>query len=184
MVLARARAGPRDVRRGGSALSERAGGLWVAGWRERVTLPGWGVARVRAKLDTGARTSAIHVAHMDRLANGRVRFEVVFRERPERRTAWVESEVVRESVVKPSSGVRQVRPVCRVLMRLGPVEREIELGLVAREGMLCRMLVGRSALAGVCVDPSRKYVLTPAWVQGGGEGGGGSGGGVDGEGVS
>lgn len=152
-------------------MGERAGELWVAGWRERVTLPGWGVSRVRAKLDTGARTSAIHVGHLEYLPGGRVRFEVVFRERPVRRTAWVESEVVRESVVKPSSGERQVRPVCRVLMRLGPVAREIELGLVAREGMLCRMLVGRSALAGVCVDPSRKYVLTPARSPGGGDGG-------------
>lgn len=152
------------------------GGALVAGWRERVTLPGWGVSRVRAKLDTGARTSAIHVGHLEPIGRGRVRFEVVVREFPTRKTVWVEADVVREAVVKASTGDPRVRPICRAWMRLGPVEREIELGLVARDGMLCRMLVGRSALEGVVVDPSRRYVLTPprgrggAGVSGSGEG--------------
>lgn len=52
------------------------------------------------------------------------------------------------------------RPVVRTRLRLGPIEREIEVTLVDRAPMLHRMLVGRSALAGVIVDPARRYVIS------------------------
>lgn len=131
------------------------------GWRERVDLPEWHIGGVRAKIDTGARTSALHVASFEHLPNGRIRFEVVMRERPQRRTKWVEAEIFRESVVKPSSGHTQVRPVVRTTLAIGPLKIPAEVGLVCREGMLCRMLVGRRAIEGVAlVDPARKYVLT------------------------
>lgn len=136
--------------------------LHVVGWRERVALPDWRIRGVRAKIDTGARTSAIHVATFEHLPNGRIRFEVVTREHPERRTKWIEADIARESVVKPSSGKTQVRPVVRTTMAIGPLECEAELGLVCRQGMLCRMLVGRRAIAGLAVvDPSSRYLLSP-----------------------
>ncbi len=131
-----------------------------AGWREYVDLPSWGISRVRAKLDTGAKTSAIHVREIVELPDGRLRFEVVLRERPTRKSVWVESEQVRQARVKPSSGVRQHRHVVETTMRLGPITRTIEIGLVCRKGMLCRMLVGRTALQGACVvDPAKRYLL-------------------------
>jgi len=131
------------------------------GWREYVALPGWGVRRVRAKIDTGARTSAIHVGEIEDLPDGRIRFEVITREAPSRRAMWVEAEPVRQSTVKPSSGQRQRRPVVRTVMSLGGVEREIELSLVCRRKMLCRMLVGRTALAeAFLVDPASKYLVS------------------------
>ena len=137
--------------------------LTLIGWRERVDLPEWGVRRIRAKIDTGARTSAIDVAQIEYLADDRVRFEVVVRTRPERVTTWIEADTARQSVVKPSSGERQRRVVCRTMMGIAGIKHEIELSLVCRKGMLCRMLIGRTALAGVfSVDPSRKYVLTKA----------------------
>jgi len=133
--------------------------LVTVGWREPVALPAWGVRRIKAKLDTGARTSAVHVAHIDQLDNGRIRFQVVTREEPHRRSVWVESEVARWSTVKPSSGEAQSRPVVKTIMKLAGIEREIEVSLVCREGMLCRMLVGRTALAGLFkVDPGRARV--------------------------
>lgn len=131
----------------------------VVGWREYVDLPEWGIRHVRAKIDTGARTSAIHVAAIEEMGADRVRFEVVVRERPERKTKWVEGELVRESVVKPSSGEAQARPVVRTRIRIGDREHEAELSLVCRAGMLCRMLVGRKALEGTfVVDPGRTHV--------------------------
>ncbi len=137
--------------------------LTMIGWRERVDLPDWGVRRIRAKIDTGARTSAIDVARMEDLPNDRVRFEVVVRARPRRVTKWIEAEKSRETIVKPSSGERQQRVVCRTTLGIAGIEHEIELSLVCRRRMLCRMLIGRTALAGVfSVDPSRMYVLTPA----------------------
>lgn len=132
----------------------------LIGCRERVALPEWGIVDVHAKIDTGARTSAIDVAAVEHLPDGRVRFEVVQRHRP-RTTQWVEADTVRTTVVKPSSGERQARVVCRTMLRIGSFEQEVELSLVCRAGMLCRMLIGRAALADVFwVDPSRRYLLS------------------------
>ncbi len=124
------------------------------GWRERVDLPDWGLRRVRAKIDTGARTSVIDVASLEHIGGDRVRFEVVYREHPRRLTRWIEADAVRMSVVKNTGGEAQERIVCRTRVRMGPVERTIDISLVARPGMLCRMLIGRRALAGFVVDPT------------------------------
>lgn len=125
-----------------------------------VALPAWDIPKIRAKIDTGARTSAIHVSAVEDLPGERVRFQVVLREQPRRRSQWVEAPIARRSVVKPSSGDRQDRVVCVTPMLLGGVEREIEVSLVCRQGMLCRMLVGRRAIAGdFLVDPDRRYLL-------------------------
>jgi hypothetical protein len=128
-----------------------------------VRIPEWGVARIRAKIDTGARSCAIHVGEIEELDGGRVRFEVILRERPTLRSRWVEAALVREAVVKPSSGERQVRPVVRTVIEIAGLRREVDIGLVCRKGMLCRMLVGRSALQGLfAVDSSRKYLAGDA----------------------
>lgn len=133
----------------------------IAGWREVVALPDWGIRRIRAKLDTGARTSSIHVSEIQELEEGRLRFEVVVREQPTLKTRWIEAQVARDARVRPSPDRLQERKVVRTRLRLAHLEREIEIGLVCRRGMLCRMLLGRTALAGlVLVDSSRKYLLT------------------------
>jgi hypothetical protein len=133
----------------------------VAGWRERVDLPDWGVDGVRAKLDTGARTSALHVTHVTELGDGRVSFEVLPRRRSDRRVA-VTAVLVRQTRVRSSTGTVTTRHVVRTRLRMGAIEREIELTLVDRGTMIHRMLIGRTGLAGVVVDPSRRYLLTRA----------------------
>jgi len=132
----------------------------VVGWRERVTLPDWDVRRIKAKVDTGARTSAIHVGELKEMKDGRVRFEVVLREGPSSKSTWVTARPVRRTRVKSSSGHRQERWVFLTRIRIGEIEREAELTVVSRKGMLCRMLVGRTALAGVLVDPRRIYLAS------------------------
>lgn len=130
----------------------------IIGWKERLDLPDWGIFNLPAKIDTGARTSAIHVARLEHLGEGAIRFEVVLKERPVKKTIWVEGLQTRSSKVKPSSGVRQERTVATTRMVLGGVERQIEISLVSRKNMLCRMLVGRTALSDFLVDPSKKYL--------------------------
>lgn len=129
----------------------------VIGWREYVDLPEWGVKSLRAKIDTGARTSAIHVENLEELPDGRLRFDVIVSEKP-LRTVSVTAEPVRRTTVKPSSGRRQRRHVMRTRLVIGSLDVEIELSLVSRENMLNRMLVGRKALpSGVLVNPHRTY---------------------------
>lgn len=132
------------------------------GWREYVSLPDWGVSGVIAKIDTGARTSAIHVEKIKRLPGQRVHFEVVTRRarpgRPEQ-TVPVEADMVRSTRVRSSTGHTQERFVVATRIRIGPILRRIELSLVRREHMLCRMLLGRTALKGLLVDPIQRHVL-------------------------
>lgn len=136
-------------------------GLIEIGWRERVDLPDWGVRRIRAKIDTGARTSAIDVASIEELPDGNLQFEVVTRLKPTRQTTWVTAEPARLSVVKPSHGEKQQRHVCVTRIRIGEYEQTIELSLVCRRKMLCRMLIGRSALADrFVVNAGKKYLVS------------------------
>jgi len=130
----------------------------VIGRREVVSLPEWGV-RLRAKVDTGARTSALDVDEIELLPGGRVRFAVVLR-RDRSRRVRVEERVSRVARVRPSSGVSQKRYFVETTLRLGAVEKRVEISLVPRRGMLCRMLLGRTSLAGdFLVDPDAVYRL-------------------------
>ena len=134
----------------------------VIGWREKIDLPEWGLRRVRAKIDTGARTSAIDVSEIEEIEPGRVRFRVVYHHDPERVTRWIYADTVRTSTVKPSHGETQERHVCLAMVKIGKVQRRVEISLVSRKGMLCRMLLGRTALEGLLVDAGSKYLLTDA----------------------
>lgn len=134
-------------------------GRVVIGWREFVALPDWGVEAIRAKADTGARTGAVDVTDLEELPDNRVRFTLnVNRRTGERRT--IEAEVVRRTRVRSSFGQARDRVLVRTTMRLGSVEKTIELGLVSRRNMLCRLLVGRAALEPeFLVDSAHRYVF-------------------------
>lgn len=130
----------------------------IVGWREVVSLPEWGVDRVIAKIDTGARTSALHVENIEELPDDRVRFDVILSRKNPSRRVTVEAELIRRTRVRPSSGHLHDRHVVLTTMRLGSVEKPVEISLVCRKHMLCRMLVGRTALEeDFLVDAGRKY---------------------------
>ena len=134
--------------------------LLVIGVTEFVDIPEWRIVRLRAKIDTGARTSALHVENIRELGAGRVSFDVRLSRSESDRRVTVEARVARRGHVRPSSGELEARIFVAVRVRIGAVEREIELSLVDRGRMIFRMLIGRSALAhAFLVDPSRSYVL-------------------------
>lgn len=131
----------------------------VLGWREWVSFPAWGIHRVRAKVDTGARTSAIHCSHIEHVGEDRVRFRVILSRKNPEKFVEVEAPLSRRTVVKPSSGHRHERVVVEAPVRIGQVEKVIEVTLAEREGMLLRMLLGRTAIRPeFVVDPSLRYV--------------------------
>lgn len=118
----------------------------VIGWREYLALPDWGVEKVRAKIDTGARTSAVHVDCIEEQPGERVRFHVVLDRRHPPTTTPVETAIVRRTRVRSSTGHQQERIVVATTMLLAGVRKTIEVTLVSRKRMLCRMLIGRTAL--------------------------------------
>lgn len=140
-------------------------GLLAAGWKEYIALPELGIRRLKAKLDTGARTSSLHVesfTSLETLPDGTELAEITIgtdRRRPERRiTARV--TVVGRVRVTDSGGHPEVRPVIETEMVLGAVRKRIRVTLTDRSGMLFRMILGRKALEGdFVVDTARKYVL-------------------------
>ena len=132
----------------------------VIGVTEYVDIPAWRILRLRAKIDTGARSSALHVENIRELGGGRVRFDVRLSRNESDRRVTVEARIARRGQVRPSSGEQEERIFVAVKVRIGPVEREIELSLVDRGRMIFRMLIGRRALAhAFLVDPGRRYLL-------------------------
>jgi hypothetical protein len=132
--------------------------LVVVGWSERVDLPDWGVTRLKAKIDTGARTSAVHVENIRELRGQRIAFDVVT---GVSRDTWVRvvTRTSRRSAVRSSNGQEASRYFVKTQMVLGGISREIELSLVDRADMRFRMLIGRTALAGsFLVDAAHRSI--------------------------
>lgn len=133
----------------------------VLGWREWVALPGLGIARVRAKVDSGARTCALHVDQQWRFSEGGAPW-VGFRLTPSKARLGaieVRAPIHDEREVVDSGGHRTARVFLRTILRLAGQERAIEINLTDRRGMLFPMLLGRTALAGTfIIDPARSFL--------------------------
>lgn len=140
----------------------RAVELPVAGWREWVGLPSLGVERIKAKIDSGAKTSAIH-AYDIQLFSDRGAPHVSFMLRPEQRRSKpaVEcvAEIQDERMVRSSNGHLQRRLVIEVDISLGGSTWPIELTLADRDHMGFRMLLGREAIRRrFLIDTNRSYL--------------------------
>jgi hypothetical protein len=132
----------------------------VIGWSEYVALPEWGIERLPAKVDTGARTSSLHVENLQLVDNRHVRFEVILSRKHSHKRVHVTAEVLKWGRVRSSTGHYHTRCFVRTRIRIGPVEKTIELSLASRERMLYRMLLGREALEkDFLVDVSKRRTL-------------------------
>jgi hypothetical protein len=133
----------------------------VLGWREWVALPELGIGAVRAKVDSGARSSALHVDAHWRFVEGGAPW-VGFRMSPDGlRGPAIEAAVpiLDEREVIDSGGHRTCRMFVRTQLRLAGIEREIDMNLSDRRGMLFPMLLGRTAMARVfTIDPARSFL--------------------------
>ena len=131
--------------------------LTVIGWREWVALPGLAIPRLRAKIDTGAKTSSLHAEDCEAYeADGvcRARFFV----RTSHHRYACDAEVVDHRTVKSSNGQTEDRPVIRVECVLGAVRWPIELTLTDRTPMRFPMLLGRRAMeGGFLVNPGLSF---------------------------
>jgi hypothetical protein len=134
----------------------------VIGWREWVELPELGLKSIKAKVDTGARTSSLHAYDVEEFKRGgrqMVRFVLHPEQRSVKETVHTEAPLIDHRRVTPSSGHSELRPVILTTVELMGQSWEVELTLTRRDEMGFRMLLGRQAMRGrFVVDPGRSYL--------------------------
>ena len=135
----------------------------IVGWREWVRLPDLKIPKIKAKLDTGARTSALHahkVTPFTKDGAAYVRFYVHPIQRRKVPDVKCVALVIDHRTITDSGGKREERPVIRTVLKIGKSRYPIELTLTNRDQMGFRMLLGRQALRRrYLVDPSRSFVI-------------------------
>ena len=133
------------------------------GWREWVGLPDLGIEKIKAKVDTGARTSAIHAFRLvteEREDGLWVKFAVHPKQRTEQVVACCEARVSDQRTVRDSGGHEEQRYVIETNIELGDQKWPIEVTLTARDNMGFRMLLGRTAIRKrFVVDSGRSYLV-------------------------
>lgn len=136
--------------------------LAVIGWREWVALPDLGVPALKVKVDTGARTSALHAVQVEEFTRrgvAWVRFGILPHQQDPRTVILAEAPLVEYRQVRSSNGHRERRPVIATPIALANQQWVIELTLTNRAVMGFRMLLGREAIQRrFHVDPARSYL--------------------------
>jgi len=136
----------------------------IAGWREWAQLPELNVEMIKVKIDTGAKTSALHAFDLSAVSfmgQECVKFDV---------HPIQDNDIIRHTCICPivdyrwitsSTGHSQKRFIIHATLKMGEFSTLIELSLANRDEMGFRMLVGRNALKGkILVDPSHSFLLT------------------------
>jgi ribosomal protein S6--L-glutamate ligase len=146
-------------------MQEQATGQFILGWREWVSLPKLGLPAIKAKIDTGARTSALHAFSIEIFGpetQPRVRFGVHPVEGREDIEVYCTAKVIDRRQVISSNGQSELRYIISTPVRIGDREWPVEISLSNRETMAYRMLLGRTALdeETVAVQPWAEYRQT------------------------
>lgn len=134
----------------------------IIGFREWISLPDLALPALKAKIDTGAKTSSLHAFDIKLVKRGGKLF-VRFKVHPIQKNLDVvvlcRAPLVDRRIVTDSGGHRELRYVINTTIQMGLNKKMIELTLTNRESMKYRMLIGREALKQFYIDPSQSYLL-------------------------
>ncbi len=135
----------------------------VLGWREWVALPALGIDRIKAKIDTGARTSCLHAFDVridDTQGEKLVRFSMHPEQRNLDKAVECVAPLIDEREVRDSGGHSEMRYVIETDIKIGPETHRVEFTLTNRDSMGFRMLIGRTAMKDrYLVDPGKSFLV-------------------------
>ncbi len=136
----------------------------IIGWREIVGLPDLGISRLRAKIDTGARTSALHAVDLKPIERNGVpwiEFNVPLTGEP--RTKRYAAPIADERAIKNTSGMPETRYVVKLVLVMANRHWPIDVSLADREKMKFDMILGRTAIRAhrIVVDAGKSFLLGP-----------------------
>ena len=144
-------------------MIEQTAPLLTLGWREWVSLPGLGIAQIKAKIDTGARTSALHAFEINDYEQGGkpwVRFKIHPLQKDINTVIECRAPITDQRVVSDSGGHKEQRWVITTDVVIGSHSWPAEFTLTSRDDMLFRMLLGRTAMKNrAMVNPARSYLV-------------------------
>ncbi len=136
----------------------------IVGWREMLCLPDLGIDLIKAKIDTGARSSCLHTFKLETFERDNelwVRFWIHPLQNNDEYVKECEAKVLDQRTVKDSGGHQEQRYVIETTLRFNHQDWPIEMTLTNRENMLFRMLLGRTAMQNkIIVDPSASFLIT------------------------
>lgn len=142
--------------------------LQTIGWREWLSLPELGIEKIKAKIDTGARTSALHAFALKPFKEGnqdKIRFDIHPLQNDTNLIITCEADVIDYRWVSDSGGHREQRYVISTPVKLGEKIWPIEITLTERDTMLFRMLLGRRAIRRrFLINPGRSFITTKKQV--------------------
>ncbi|CCN85614.1 conserved hypothetical protein [Vibrio nigripulchritudo SFn27] len=135
----------------------------IVGWREVLSLPELRLDRIKAKIDTGARTSCLHAYKLETFTRNHALW-VRFWMHPEQSNTELsqicEAKVIDERIVRDSGGHEEKRYVIETLLSVNEEQWPIEVTLTNRENMRFRMLLGRTAMHDrIIVDPTESFLV-------------------------
>jgi hypothetical protein len=134
--------------------------LTLIGWREFVALPELKLKNIKAKIDTGAKTSALHAEDIEYLTFNNKKYVKFVYKTEEGQRKKLKARFIEERTIKSSTGQTTLRPVVKVKIKMGLNEFDIELTLINRDLMGFKMLIGRDALNNkFVINPSKSFLL-------------------------
>lgn len=135
----------------------------MIGWRETVSLPDLGLRTFRAKIDTGALTTALHATGISRIdVNGKPWVEFLPDHGSLAETTLCRLPILHTRKITNTSGIPDERYIVATTLQIGDLKGRIEVSLANRSDMTFPIIIGRSAmrLLRLTVDPSRSWLQT------------------------
>jgi ribosomal protein S6--L-glutamate ligase len=135
----------------------------VIGSEEWLSLPLLEIPKIKARVDSGAKTSALHAVNIKTFQKDNeewVKFDINPIQNNAKTVTHCQAKLVDRRIVKSSSGFREKRYVIKTVLNINDLEWEVELTLTNRDSMGYRMLLGREAMVGrILVDPETRFTI-------------------------